>query len=124
MTFLIDGTDVTKLIAFGGIKFKRNDIDGPNAGRGLDGSMIRDRVAIKGRWDFTVHPCSYADCVQLLQLLQPEWLTLTTDYNMTGEVTAYTVYTNNIEVPFLMYREIDGELVPWVNSFTFPIVEK
>ena len=33
----IDGTDITDFIASGGVQWKRNDIDGPNAGRALSG---------------------------------------------------------------------------------------
>ena len=49
----IDGTDITDLIAEKGIKWTRNDLDGPNAGRTLSGLMIRDRVAIKIKLEIT-----------------------------------------------------------------------
>lgn len=121
MIFTINGQDVTQYLKFGGIKYKRNDIDGPNAGRGLDGTLIRDRVAQKGRWDCTTYPMPKAKAETLLTLINPEWLTLQTDFNTTGNLTTYTVYSNNIETPFLMYRK-NG--VEWVDSFTFPIIEK
>lgn len=121
MIFKINGYDVTQWLKFGGIKFKRNDIDGPNAGRGLDGTLIRDRVAQKGRWDCTTYPMPRDKAEELLTLINPEWLTLTTDFNTDGVLRNYTVYSNNIETPFLMYRK-DG--TEWVNEFTFPIIEK
>lgn len=121
MTFIVNGLDITKFLKFGGIKYKRNDIDGPNAGRGLDGTLIRDRVAIKGRWDCTTYPMPKAKAEELLTAINPQWLTLTTDFNTDGVLRTYTVYSNNIETPFLMYRR-NGE--EWVNEFTFPIIER
>ena len=43
MVFKINGTDITPYIANGGLQYTRNDLDGPNAGRALDGTMYRDR---------------------------------------------------------------------------------
>ena len=43
MRILIDGTDITDFIAYQGLKVTRSDIDGPNAGRNLAGTMLRDR---------------------------------------------------------------------------------
>lgn len=122
--FTVNGVDLTPYMKFGGLKFKRNDIDGPNAGRGLTGDLIRDRVATKLRWDFTTHLMSMSDANTLLSLLMPEWLTLQTNYNEDGALRTYTVYTNNIETPFLMYRNINGNLQEWVGEFSVPIIEK
>lgn len=121
MVFKINNLDILPYLKFGGIKYKRNDIDGPNAGRGLDGTLIRDRVAQKGRWDCTTYPMPRDKAEVLLTLINPQWLTLTTDFNTDGVLRSYTVYSNNIETPFLMYRK-DG--TEWVNEFTFPIIEK
>ena len=41
MRVYIDGTDITNLIAYQGLKIGRHDVDGPNAGRNLAGTMIR-----------------------------------------------------------------------------------
>ena len=120
MIFTINGTDVTQYLKFGGIKYKRNDIDGPNAGRGLDGTLIRDRVAQKGRWDCTTYPMPLSKAQELLTLINPEWLTLQTDFNTDGALRTYTVYSNNIETPYLMVRP-DGE---YVNEFSVPIIER
>ena len=124
MVFTVNGIDLLPYLKFGGITYKRNDIDGPNAGRGLDGTLIRDRVAQKGRWDCTTHPMSLEDANYLLTVINPEWLTLQTDFNTDGALHTYTVYSNNITTPFLMDRMINGVRVPWVNEFSFPIIEK
>ena len=66
----IDGVDITHYIAFGGLKWSRNDIDAQNAGRALDGTMIRDRVATKIRLDITCRPLKAEELSQLLNLIQ------------------------------------------------------
>nr|DAT70870.1 MAG TPA: hypothetical protein [Caudoviricetes sp.] len=56
MVFKINGTDITPYIANGGLQYTRNDLDGPNAGRALDGTMYRDRVATKDKWTVNCRP--------------------------------------------------------------------
>ena len=72
MIFKIDGTDILKYVASDGLKYTRSDLDGPNAGRTLDGVMHRDRVASKIRWDVTCHPLQEEDLAVVLSLIQPE----------------------------------------------------
>ena len=59
---VIDGTDITPYIKYQGVKWTRNDIDGPNAGRTLSGLMVRDRVATKIRLDITCRPITSDNC--------------------------------------------------------------
>lgn len=121
MEFYVNGTNIIPYLKFGGLKMKRNDIDGTNAGRDLTGTLIRDRVATKMRWDCTTHPMPLSQANELLSILQPEWISVRTDYTLDGQRRTYTCYSNNIEVTFLMYMR-NG--IPWVNEFTFPIIEK
>ena len=44
MTFMINGTDMTPFVAFGGFKWQRYDVDDPDTGRSLDGLMYRGRI--------------------------------------------------------------------------------
>ena len=124
MIFTVNGTDILPYLKFGGIQFGRNDIDGPNAGRGLDGSMIRDRVATKLRWDCTTYPMPLSKAQELLTLLQPEWVTVQTDFNTSGTLRSYRAYSNNITTPFLMYRKVGDNTVAYANEFSFPLIEK
>ena len=45
----IDGTEIANLIKVDGFHWERNDLDGPNAGRTLDGLAVRDLIASKIR---------------------------------------------------------------------------
>lgn len=120
MNFYVNGTDITPYLKYQGIKMKRNDIDGPNAGRDLTGTLIRDRVATKMRWDCTTHIMPLAQAQELLEILQPEWISVRTNYTLDGTTQTYVAYSNNIEIPYLgILRGIE-----YANEFTFPVIEK
>jgi hypothetical protein len=119
----IDGTDITDLIAYEGVQWKRNDIDGPNSGRTLSGLMIRDRVATKIRLDITCTPLPLAKIRTLLNLIYPEFVTVTYDDPMEGTVTK-TMYSNNNGAKFLKLQpdELGGE--EYWDNITFPLIER
>lgn len=49
MVLTVNGIDMIPFIAKQGIKWLRNDVEGPNGGRSQNAYMIRDRIAIKIR---------------------------------------------------------------------------
>lgn len=133
----INGTDITDYIAHQGVKWSRNDVDGPNAGRTMSGLMIRDRVATKIRLDITCRPLKNDELRILLNLLLPEFITVTYDDPMYGVVTK-TMYSNNNPATFLFKRipntpelwwtchdpdDIPESFEYWTNV-TFPLVER
>lgn len=117
----IDGTDITHLIAYQGVQWKRNDIDGPSAGRTLSGLMIRDRVATKIRLDITCRQLTLDETRMLLNLLMPEFVSVTYDDPMDGLVTR-TMYANNNGAQFLFAR--DNDTKEWWDNVSFPLVER
>ena len=119
MTFIIDGFDMTPYIAHQGLKWSRNDVDGPNAGRALNAKMIRDRVATKYRWDVTCIPVTSAQQAIILQKIKPEYVMLTyTDPETNTDKTA-EYYSNN--VPSTLFTSGRGGL--W-TGLTFPLIER
>lgn len=133
---LIDGTDITDYIAYQGVQWSRNDVDGPNAGRTMSGLMIRDRVATKIRLDITCRPLKDDELHTLLNLILPEFVQVTYDDPMYGFVTK-TMYANNNKAQFLIrkaptppehwYICHPSETMPsyelW-NNISFPLVER
>ena len=117
----IDGTDITNFIAYKGVQWKRNDIDGPNSGRTLSGLMIRDRVATKIRLDITCRQLTLTEVRTLLNLLMPEFVSVTYDDPMDGVVTR-TMYANNNGAQFLFAR--DNDTKEWWDNVSFPLVER
>ena len=121
MTFLINGTDITPYIAFGGLKWQRADVDGPNAGRTLDGTMVRDRRATKIRWDVTCRPLIASELATVLTLIQPEFVTLQYLDPVTNTIISGQFYANNFPTQFCMITR--GGLEYW-TGLTFPLIEK
>lgn len=120
MVFKINGTDITPYIATGGLQWSRNDLDGPNAGRAMDGTMYRDRVAIKYKWDITCKPLTAQEAAIVLSLLEPEFITVTTTNPMTNTVESFESYSNNVPAQYLM--NIGGK--EYWTGITFPIVQR
>ena len=131
----INGTDITDYIAFSGVKWSRNDVDGSSAGRSLSGLMIRDRVATKIRLDITCRPLKLSELRTLLNLLLPVYVQVKYNDPMYGVVTK-TMYANNNSAEFLMRKEFnppqewyichDDAPDPeeyWYNV-TFPLIER
>ena len=118
----IDGTDITDYIKFNGVKWSRNDVDGPNTGRALSGLMIRDRVSTKIRLDITCKPLTTSQLRTLLNLILPVFVSVSYDDPMYGPVTK-TMYANNNPAEFLIKKRDDAGTEYWHN-ITFPLVER
>lgn len=121
MTLTIDGFDVTPYIAFGGLKWQRADVDGPNAGRQQNGDVIRDRVAIKIRWDVSCRPLKSDELSKILSAVQPEYVTVQYLDPVTNTVLTGQFYSNNIPASFLMKKSNGTEY--W-GGVTFPLIQK
>ena len=119
-TLLIDGVDMTPYIAYGGVKWSRNDVDGPNAGRALDGLMWRDRVATKIRLDITFHPLRESELAIVLNAILPEYVQVTYEDPMYG-LRTMTAYSNNNPAAVLI-KDTHGE---WLyTDITAPLIER
>ena len=120
MTVKINGTDITDYIAFGGFKWQREDIDGPDAGRTMDGTMQRMRVATKIRIDVTCRPLTSTELHTLQRLLYPQYITVSvSDDPLYGNKTMI-MYSNNIPAQYIIKKRNGKEY--WSTSF--PLVER
>ena len=117
---LINGTDITDLIAEKGIKWSRNDLDGPNAGRTLTGLMIRDRVAIKIKLQITIKDLEDSELRTLMNLILPEFVNVTYDDPIYGRVTK-VMYSNNNAATL---GRIDTRGRRQWGSISFPLIER
>lgn len=114
-------TDLTPYIAFGGLKWSRNDIDASDAGRDTqDGLMHRARVAIKIRLDCTCKPLEQTDVTTVLTAIKPEWLEVQYFDPQEGSVQTKKMYSNNIPATFLIQH---GTKQYW-SGIAFPLIEQ
>lgn len=118
--FKINGVDVLHLFTENGIKWQRNDIDGDNAGRTMDGTMWRDRVTTKIRLDCTCRPLTEAEAKLILNLILPVYVEVEYYDPMYGPVTK-TMYSNNVPITLRSYLR-NGETF-W-TGLSFPLIER
>ena len=120
MTLTVNGVDMIPFVAYQGLKWSRNDVEAPDAGRTLDGEMHRGRVATKIRLDVTCRPLTTWEAGTVLNAIQPEFVSVTYDDPLLGTVTK-SMYSNNVPASFAT-RHKDG--TEWWGGITFPLIEK
>ena len=119
MYLKIDGVDITDYIAYNGLKWQRNDVESPNAGRTLAGTMVRDRVATKIRLDVKCRPLTSDELRTILNLINPVYITVEYNDPMTGHRSG-KFYSNNVPASFHMVGADGNE---WWSEVSFPLVE-
>lgn len=117
MILRIDGVDMMPYIRQKGIKWTRSDLDGPNAGRTMDGTMYRDRITEKVRLDITCLPLTAEEAALVLNAIYPEYIQVEYTDPMEGVVTK-TMYANNIPATY-----IDTSTDLW-EGIVFPLIER
>ena len=125
MTFQIQDSggnwiDITPYIAFGGLKWSRNDVEAANAGRMQNGYMQRDRVATKYRWDITCRPVTAAELSTILTLIEPQYIMVRYTDPQTNTVVANYCYSNNFPATY-MIRETNG--TEYWTGLAFPVIQ-
>lgn len=120
MILEIDGLNILPYIAYSdGIKWQRNDLDAPDAGRTLDGVMHRGRVASKIRMDIRCRPLKAEEASVVLRAILPEYIQVHYVDPMDGETTKQMYSNNNPATHMLL--QADG--TEWWSDITFPLVE-
>lgn len=120
MDFKINGVNIMPYIALNGLKWTRADVDSGDAGRTMDGTLHRDRVAIKRRVDVTLRPLKDDEILTIMNLIKPEYVTVESFSPYDGPITL-TMYSNNIPVSIYNVGR-DGKGL-WID-ISFPLVER
>lgn len=90
------------------------DVDAATTGRNAAGTMIRDRVARKHKFNYKFPPLSQADATEILAAVQDTSFTLTTASPETGAKTNYTVYVGDRSLP--VYWMPNHDNASWLYS--------
>lgn len=117
MILKVNGVDITPYVEQRGIKWQRNDLDGANAGRTMDGTMHRERVTSKVRLDITCLPLSSEDAATVLNAIYPEYVEVEYIDPMYGH-SIKTMYSNNAPATF-----VDTVTDLW-EGINFPLIER
>lgn len=120
MVLTVNNVDMVPYIAYGGLKWSRNDVDSPNTGRDISGLMHRGRVGTKIRLDVTCRLLKSDELSIVLNAILPQYVTVTYDDPMYGRVTK-TMYSNNNPAVYQMRKNNGDEY--W-SGITFPLIER
>lgn len=83
---------ITSYIAQHGLDYQLSDIDDPNTGRTMAGTMQRGKIADKDKWKIKCRPLTTAEMSIVLQLISHEYVTaryLSPRYNSIVEKVMY-----------------------------------
>lgn len=117
MVLKINGVDVLPYVAQKGIKWQRNDLDGSNAGRTMDGTMHRERITSKDRLDITCTPLTTEQAKIVLNAIFPEYVTVEYVSPREGRIVK-EMYSNNTPAT---YMDTKNDL--W-EGISFPLIER
>ena len=107
--------------AHNGAIFSVQDIDSAETGRNQDGTLMRERVATKVKWQLTFPPLSRAMLASLLNsdIKNPTFsFTYPNPYSATGTITK-TCYVGDRTAP--MYSMASG--MPMWENVSFNVIE-
>lgn len=95
MKLEVNGIDLVPYIVENGYKVTRADGDSAEAGRTLDYTMHRARVATKFRIDVELKPLLTEDAEKVLKAIMPEYVSVTYTNPWLGGTQVTTMYSNN-----------------------------
>lgn len=125
MVFEVDGVDLMPYVAAGGFAWQRNDIDSPDSGRTMDGTLHRNRVAMKVRLDITCRLLKTEESAKVLTAVLPEYVTVRYTDPQVGSVLTKTMYSNNNPASVAVIKNAGTpEEVTWWGGITFPLIER
>lgn len=112
--------DITPFIKYQGVTFSRNDVDAPNAGRDMSGTMHRGRVASKEKMNISSVPITKAQSAMIQTLLFPETIIVRVNpYPRTNSSQTFYMYSNNVKTQYLQHTEDDDD----IQEISFPLIE-
>ena len=98
------------------------DVDASTTGRNAAGTMIRDRVAVKHKFNYKFPPLSQADATEILNAVRDSSFTLTTASPETGAKTNYRVYVGDRSLP--VYWMPNHNMNSWLyETLTLNLIE-
>lgn len=88
--------------------------------RTADGTMHRDRIAVKRKIDMTWGPTRWADTSAILQAIQDEFIDCTYPDPQTGQYETKPFYVSDRVAPFVVKR---GDEIYWAG-LKFTLTER
>ena len=134
--FTLDGKSTTvnqvtrtlPAIKYQGASYSRQAVDGSTAGRNQSGTMMRDMITSKDKWQLEFAPCTQEQLGNLLALLDQESFSFTYPNPMyTGSSGSATVtktcYCGDRSAPVYKIKHTGTRYVELWGNLSFSIIE-
>lgn len=114
----IGNLDISSWIADSGFKWERNDIDSPNSGRDLSGTMRRSVVARKDKLQITCRSITSSQLTQLFNALTSTTVSVT--YTVPGGSSRTATFYNSKKSAGIV-QDIGDEII--YDGVSFDLIE-
>lgn len=119
--YKLNGVNILSYIAPQGLQIEENDVESPDAGRTLDGSMQRGIVARKDKHSVKCRPLTTAESNTVLQALRAsEFITIETDLHPVFGTVIKTMYNSARTAAVLLHTD---NVTLWDN-ISFTLIER
>lgn len=123
----LDGSNGYPAIKYQGASYSRQAIDGSTAGRNQSGTMMRDMITSKDKWQLEFAPCTQEQLGKLLKLLDQESFSFMYPnplYDGTGNPTiTKTCYCGDRSAPVFTIKHTGTRYVELWGNLSFSIIE-
>lgn len=106
--------------AHGGFQVSIQDVDSASTGRGADGNMIRDRVAVKAKINLKFPPLTNAEMSALLSAVSDVSFSVSYPSPVSGGIRSGTFYVGDRTAP--IYKTTADGVELWENC-AFNLIE-
>ena len=122
ITFTVNGVNLVPYIAFQGLEYQLSDIDDPDTGRMMDGTMRRGKIADKDKWKLRFRSdLTTAEISTILTAVTHQYVTATYLSPRTNTVITKTLYVGDRTAAHCIQRE-DGRIL-W-KDLAFSLIER
>lgn len=118
MILEFDNRNVLPFVSKFGVK--RNDLDGPNTGRTMDGTMYRDRVASKDTIEIECIDLHTIQARDILTMIKPDFIQVRYTSPEVGERVAW-FYCSNVSIGLGYVDDYGYEM--W-SGISFTLIER
>lgn len=126
MTFEIQNTvgtfvDITPYLFFQGLSYQLSDVDAPNSGRTLAGTMERAKISDKDKWKLKFRPLTTEEMSIVIDLITHQYVTVRYLSPRTNAIVVKTMYPGDRTATHCIYRK-SGETL-W-HDLSFSLIER
>lgn len=122
MTFTVGGVNIVPYIALNGLSYQLSDVDDPETGRMMDGTMRRGKITDKEKWKIKCRSdLTTAEMAIIIPLVSHQYVTCQYLSPRSNTVVTKTMYVGDRTAAHYVERS-DGVIL-W-KDLSFSLIER